>query len=159
MSIVVEPMRWPDLAEVAVMEQDVFQTDPWSLETWWSELAGVPTTRVYIVARKTGAEQEQSIIGYGGLALAGGDCDIQTVAVSPVIRGYGLGRDLLERLLAVGRERGARWCHLEVEADNEPALALYRKLGFDVIARRPGYYRGRTDALVMKADLGEVADR
>ncbi len=41
---------------------------------------------------------------------------------------------------------------LEVDAANAAAIALYRGLGFERVAERKGYYRGR-DALVMKTAL------
>ena len=46
---------------------------------------------------------------------------------------------------------------LDVAADNTPALALYRSLGFQDISRRARYYGGRTDAIVMQAPLGRIA--
>ena len=39
---------------------------------------------------------------------------------------------------------------LEVAADNDAAQALYASAGFVEIARRPGYYPGGRDAVVMR---------
>ena len=44
------------------METSLFP-DAWSVETFWSELAGVPETRHYVVA-----EVEGALVGYGGLS-------------------------------------------------------------------------------------------
>jgi [ribosomal protein S18]-alanine N-acetyltransferase len=41
---------------------------------------------------------------------------------------------------------------LEVVGDNQPARALYKRLGFTTVAARKGYYQGR-DALVLKSAL------
>ncbi len=39
---------------------------------------------------------------------------------------------------------------LEVRASNEPAIIMYRKLGFQIVGRRDAYYRDNDeDALLM----------
>ena len=45
-------------------------------------------------------------------------------------RGMGVAEALLRRAIAAAREAGAEELRLVVHADNAPALALYRKLGF-----------------------------
>jgi ribosomal-protein-alanine N-acetyltransferase len=64
---------------------------------------------------------------------------------------HGIGRALLEELLAIARRSGARHTLLEVAADNLPAQALYDSYGFEVIGLRKNYYQASgTDALVMR---------
>ena len=50
-------------------------------------------------------------------------------------RRQGHARRLVQSALKWARQRGARFAWLQVEADNRPALALYRLLGFDEIYR------------------------
>jgi len=57
---------------------------------------------------------------------------IQNVGVTPEHRGVGLGRALLLRSLHGFREAGLQRVYLEVTADNEPAVALYRSIGFRI---------------------------
>ena len=45
-------------------------------------------------------------------------------------QGQGLGRHLMERLMAVAKERGVRRIEGQVLAENTPMLGLMRKLGF-----------------------------
>jgi ribosomal protein S18 acetylase RimI-like enzyme len=52
--------------------------------------------------------------------------------VDPDYRGTGLADDLVARVLRHGREDGAEELSLEVDADNDRALAYYEKLGLDV---------------------------
>jgi mycothiol synthase len=56
--------------------------------------------------------------------------DIEFIGVLPKYRGHGLGRELLRWGLSALRSRGARTIHLSVEADNEFALGLYERTGF-----------------------------
>ncbi len=56
--------------------------------------------------------------------------EIYIVGVAPSARGRGLGKLLVRAGLAHIRERGRPGAMLYVEADNLPALGLYRELGF-----------------------------
>jgi ribosomal-protein-alanine N-acetyltransferase len=59
--------------------------------------------------------------------------------------------------LARAELSGARAIFLEVDPDNAPAVALYRRFGFRDVGRREGYYRrseGQSAAaIVMRRDL------
>ena len=57
-------------------------------------------------------------------------CGITDVWVSPEARGTRLGYAVMAALLDWAAERGAGTAYLQVRADNEPALALYERLGF-----------------------------
>lgn len=141
-------MRWWDVEAAHRIETDLFP-DPWSVEAFWSELAHVPETRHYLVADVDGA-----VAGYAGLAATGHQADVQTLAVARDRQGSGLGRRLLDALLAEARRRGAGEVLLDVRAENLVAQALYAGAGFERIAVRRGYYQpGGTDALVLRLRL------
>ena len=147
--VVLSAMRWWDLEDVLPVESAVFGTEAWTAAQFWSELARVPETRWYVVARQDGA-----MVGYAGLFQAGSEADVQTVAVAPGARGRGLGRTLMAALVDRARARGAVVLHLEVRADNAPALGLYGRLGFQAVGRRPDYYGRGRDATLMSLRLG-----
>lgn len=80
------------------------------------------------------------------------------VAVAPALRRRGGGGALLETALAAARRAGLAVAHLEVRAGNAPALAFYERHGFLAVGRRPRYYEGREDAVLMSRRLeGEPA--
>ena len=56
--------------------------------------------------------------------------------VDPAYRGTGLADDLVARAIQHAREDGAGELTLEVDVDNDRALAYYEKLGFDVARYR-----------------------
>ena len=156
--VVLSRLRWWDLDEVLPLEAELFGAHAWTPAQFWSELARVPETRWYLVARAGGA-----LVGYAGVFQAGSEADVQTVAVAPTARGRGIGRILVEALAGQVRARGADVLHLEVRADNAAALGLYRALGFRAVGRRPDYYGRGRDAILMSRRLapgepsGEVA--
>jgi len=67
-----------------------------------------------------------------GRVLDGGRGYVTTLAVATSDRGRGLGRALLARALTDLQRAGARGLALDVEAENEAALALYRSVGLEV---------------------------
>jgi ribosomal-protein-alanine N-acetyltransferase len=146
---VLRPMRWWDVPAALTIERALFP-DPWTEATFWSELAGVPETRHYVVA-----ESGSELVGYAGLFATRHTADVQTLAVAAHRQGAGLGALLLTALLDEAARRGAGEVLLEVRADNEVAARLYTRFGFERIGVRRGYYRpGRVDAVVMRRRRG-----
>jgi ribosomal-protein-alanine N-acetyltransferase len=79
-----------------------------------------------------------------GFALASGAADereLLSIGVVPSHRRGGVGRQLVESIIAESILRGAARLFLEVAEDNAGAQRLYRALGFIAVGRRPGYYR------------------
>lgn len=151
-AVVLRRMRWWDIAPVAELERELFPHDRWTVETFWSELAGVPQTRYYLVA-----DLDEEIVGYAGLFAARDQADVQTIAVRADHQRTGLGRRLLSSLLDEARRRGCREVFLEVRADNTAAIRLYERTGFEVAGRRRGYYGRGADAIVMRCRLSSPA--
>lgn len=58
---------------------------------------------------------------------------IQNVGVTPAHRGKGVATALLCRSLEGFRAAGLDQVYLEVTADNDPAVRLYRDLGFEIV--------------------------
>jgi ribosomal-protein-alanine N-acetyltransferase len=139
-----------DLDALVALEDATFPSDAWSRNLMREELTG--PYRYYLVAVTPDGE----IVGYAGLLApeGAGEADIQTIAVAESARRRGLGRLLVQTLLAEAKRRGAREAFLEVRADNPGAQQLYRTFGFEGIAVRPHYYQpDDVDALIMRLEL------
>lgn len=66
-----------------------------------------------------------------GLAVAErGYVGLYDIVVAPELRGLGLGRRLVARLMDWGRQQGASRAYLQCRETNEVAVPLYRSLGF-----------------------------
>lgn len=80
--------------------------------------------------------------------------DLNRVVVASDARRAGIGRRLVLAGLEWADAMGAQQVMLEVEAGNDPAIALYEQVGFVALARRANYYGAGADALVMALPLG-----
>ncbi|GAA4904733.1 ribosomal protein S18-alanine N-acetyltransferase [Streptomyces coeruleoprunus] len=161
---VLREMRWWDIAPVLDLERALFPEDAWSEGMFWSELAharGPGATRRYVVAEDPA---DGRLVGYAGLAAAGGLGDVQTIAVARDQWGTGLGARLLTELLRYATHFECQEVLLEVRVDNTRAQRLYERFGFEPIGFRRGYYQpGNVDALVMRltvhaADQDDVTE-
>jgi ribosomal protein S18 acetylase RimI-like enzyme len=75
--------------------------------------------------------RDGEVVACGQVAIEGDMVGLYDVYTAEAMRGQGLARMLCSHLVAMAVARGARVAYLQVEADNGPARAVYRKLGFD----------------------------
>ena len=73
---------------------------------------------------------DDHIIGCGLGVLQAGYLGIFDIVIDPEHRGQGHGSHLMDALLAWGKGAGANVSYLQVMCNNEPALQLYKKIGF-----------------------------
>jgi ribosomal-protein-alanine N-acetyltransferase len=139
----IERFRWWHIAEAMPIEEDLFGAEKWSAGMFWNELA---QRNFYVVAL-----QDERIVGYAGLAVTNADESwVQNIAVRRDAQKQGIGRALLEALLAEAGRRKVPKTLLEVAVDNAPAQHLYATYDFEPVGIRRGYYQpSNTDALVM----------
>ena len=139
-----------DLAELMPLERELFMEEAWLEKTMASELENPNTYYLGVF--------DDGLVGYAGLATtpASFSSDIQTIGVSELHRGQGLGRELMKRMMAKALSLGSETVLLEVKADNEVAIGLYRSMGFTQIDLRKRYYQpSGIDALVMSAEISQ----
>jgi ribosomal-protein-alanine N-acetyltransferase len=130
----------------AVLEIDrVSFSNPWPERSYRYELNENPAAQLFVATLDDGV-----VVAYLGYWLIADEVHISTFAVQPGFRMQGIGEDLLKRALSDAAEKGARIATLEVRKSNDAAIALYEKLGFEVVGTRKGYYRDdNEDAILM----------
>jgi [ribosomal protein S18]-alanine N-acetyltransferase len=137
-----------DSQRCAELEAQLFDgDDPWPAVAFNRELASKHNH--YVGARTAG-----TLVGYAGISRLGRkppfEYEVHTIGVDTAYQGRGIGRRLLDELLAFA-DGGA--VYLEVRTDNEAAIALYRSTGFVQIGLRRHYYRvSGADAYTMRRD-------
>ena len=135
-------MTEADLEQAAAIEAACFR-EPWSFDLLSSGYKN--KWNLYLAA-----EEDGRLAGYGAVCVIAGEGEIQKIAVLEEFRRQGLGRKLLDAMVAAARNRGARAMTLEVRGSNGPAIKLYFSAGFRTEAQRKDYYRNpREDALIM----------
>jgi ribosomal-protein-alanine N-acetyltransferase len=147
-SVTIGALSVDDAERCAELESLLFPgDDPWPTVAFVRELAAEHNH--YVAARTA-----HTLIGYGGISRLGRtppfEYEIHTIGVDPAYQGRGVGRRVLDELLNIA-DGGV--VHLEVRTDNDPAIALYRSVGFAAIGLRRRYYRvSGADAYTMRRE-------
>jgi ribosomal protein S18 acetylase RimI-like enzyme len=81
-----------------------------------------------------GVRRSRRLVAVGALAaMHDGTLHLRGVSVLPEARGDGVGRSLSAALTAHALHHGSGVATLGVYTDNEPALRIYRSLGYEVV--------------------------
>ena len=143
MAIVVREMNINDLEKVLEIEKKSFTT-PWSEEAFKMEVEKNMLAKYIVV------EDEDDILGYGGIWMIVDEGHITNIAVHPNHRGKGIGNYLVEGLIDLCKRCEIYRMTLEVRVSNIVAQSLYRKYGFENAGIRPRYYSDTNeDAIIM----------
>ena len=134
MSITVRKACPEDAQGIYAVEQESFSV-PWSLSSIQRELLHTDLTMYYVLE-----DDRQTIAGYAGLWHVLDEGQITNIALLKTYRGQGYGELLLRVLMEKAWQQGCKDIFLEVRFSNMTALALYRKIGYEVVSVRKKYY-------------------
>jgi L-amino acid N-acyltransferase YncA len=106
-----------------------------------------------LVARRGGA-----VVGWAALGPVSARACYRGVAevsiyVAEAAQGHGVGRMLMDALIAASEAAGIWTLHSSIHADNATSLALHRRTGFRVVGRRERIARradGWADTIIME---------
>ncbi len=111
------PMTEADLDEILLIESASFP-HPWNRTHFHDELASAHSFPL------SAFDGRGRLVGYICPMLILDEGHILDVAVHPEYRGHGLGKLLVEHVLAACRQRGAEFVSLEVRPSNSEAIGL-----------------------------------
>jgi ribosomal-protein-alanine N-acetyltransferase len=125
-------------------------------EAWTrSQLAGIlPMGGVSLmIAREP---DDPDAVGFSLFRTVADESELLLLAVLPSCHRRGVGRQLLRDFLDRARNDGLARVHLEVR-DGNPAVDMYRTVGFSAVGRRRNYYHApdgrRFDAITLAYQL------
>jgi len=142
-----------DLHRVCALEKEIFPS-PWSLRMLEEELKN--TWSIAMVVEFNG-----EVMGYLFSWIVADELHITNIAISFKHRRLGISEQMLVKLIRSAAKLDVKIAHLEVRRSNIAAIKLYRKLGFEIVGVREGYYEDENeDALLMsrKLKVGELND-
>lgn len=117
------------------------------------------TNEVYIIAEVGGV-----IVGSAGVECVGNKCKLRHrasfgISIDKAYWGLGIGKALTEACIECAKSAGYAQLELEVVAENEAALSLYRKSGFTEYGRNPKGFKSRLtgwqELVMMRIGLSE----
>lgn len=143
------PMCIGDLNEVCNIEQRVY-SHPWT----YGNCADAISSGYQCWVLRDG---ECVLLGYFFLMQVLDEAHLLNISVHGDWHRCGIGRKLLDKALAVAREKAMVSMLLEVRPSNTRALYMYQRYGFTKIGLRRDYYPAsdnrREDAIVMRMSL------
>jgi ribosomal protein S18 acetylase RimI-like enzyme len=125
---------------------------------WWQDLlAETSAGRAAVCAAYDG----EHLVGLGEwrryeLEPQRQNADLEKVLVSRPARGTGIGRRIMEDLIAQARAAGVETLTLQCRGNNHGAIRLYQRLGFTEYGRLPDFVAAgpdRWDKVMMAIDL------
>jgi [ribosomal protein S18]-alanine N-acetyltransferase len=170
------PMEDGDLDQVSAMEREAFPT-LWPPTTYRRELKNRMAEYSVCVrddefvtiqpppgkkgllglfGRRNKPQQSverQLLVGFVGVWYMAGEAHIVSVAVREAYKRKGLGELLVIGAIEMAMRRDCQVVTLEARVSNDPAIALYRKYGFNEVGLRRRYYSDNgEDAIIMTTD-------
>ena len=152
-----------DLDSIIAVEAESFAV-PWPRQAFVDELTRNIVS--YYVVMEQGRElsddatsgqtsvHQREVVGYMGMWIIVDEAHITNIAVHPKARRQQIAELAVRQMMLVAKGRGAERMTLEVRKSNEPAIALYEKLGFKSYGIRKDYYiEPREDAIIMWVNL------
>ena len=153
--MLIRRMTLQDISAVIEIEKQCFSL-PWSPQSFEDSITREDTIFLVCEMKEYADEcaEQVCIVGYIGLYLSFDEASVTNVAVSPEFRKKGCGENLVVTAKEFAKEAGAECIFLEVRKSNEPALSLYKKLGFEELGIRKKFYEHPVeDAIIMKVGI------
>jgi len=138
-----ESAEWAEVLQLDLQEMQY----PWT-ESMWREL-NFKNNRLFII------QDGQQVVGFALYQLSPLEnlAHLLKIVVHPVQRGTGCAPKFFAEQVAKLRSEQCTRIYLEVSAKNETAVGFYRKLGFSLLRRIPGFYQDGAEAFTMEMGI------
>jgi len=135
-----------DVPEVMKIERASFN-EPWAEVHFYFEIYA-KTSHNWVAVDKS------ELCGYLCFWKLRDELHINNIAVGEDKRRKGFAQKMLNELSRYAKMNNSRMMTLEVNENNAPAIAFYKKNGFKQVGIRPNYYeKDKADALILTKEL------
>lgn len=145
-------MQEKDLDEIILIEKELF-TSPWNKEQFLYEINENEFSKSFVL------EIDNEVIAYGMMWFLFENADITNIAVKKKYQKQGYGLKMLKHLLKEAINNNCEFVHLEVRINNNEAINLYKKMGFETVRIRKHYYEDGSDAYDMIKAIGGLSEK
>ena len=102
------------------------------------------------------AKKADKLVGFGIMTYDKEQANLDLLAVKLIYRRRGIGKLIVEWLEKVASLAGIFNIYVQVRKINKGAIKFYKKIGFQVIDEKSGYYEGQETAIIMCKSLRQM---
>ena len=161
--VLIRPATVADIPSIMKLERQSATAAHWTEEQYRQAFQVGRPERLVLVAEdllltssRLDSEKDSgsSVCGFLVALHLDPEWELENIAVVPASRRMGLGKRLLDALLATARETNSNCVFLEVRESNTAARTLYETAGFEQTGRRASYYANPPeDAILYRLTL------
>ena len=140
----VRPLVFGDIAAVVTLAASCPEAAQWTPSSYEMHFEDI---------RGWVAPEQDRLIGFLALRVieAAREAEILNIAVEARSRRKNFATAMLDAAISYCSVRGVQAVFLEVRESNAGAISFYKKHGFAISGRRPGYYRNPDEAAISMA--------
>jgi len=142
----IRPATAADIPSIMNLERQSATAGHWTEEQYRHAFQRDRATRLVLVGSE---DSETSPAGFLVAHHLPPEWELENIVVAPTSRRNGLGKRLLDALLAAAKKANSTAVFLEVRESNAAARTLYETAGFEQTGRRKGYYTGPSEDAVL----------
>ena len=102
------------------------------------------------------ARNRNKLVGFGIMTYKEEQANLDLLAVKLMYRRRGIGKHIVEWLGEVATLAGVFNIYVQVRKINRGAIKFYKKIGFQIIDEKSGYYQGQETAVIMCKNLRQM---
>ncbi len=151
----IRPATPADIPEILNLERQCATAGHWTEAQYRRAFEPGSPRRLALVVEAEPPSPAQSnsefhtILGFLIAQHLAPEWELENLVISPAARRKGLGKRLLQALLASARETNSTSVFLEARESNAPARALYEQAGFEQSGRRAFYYTSPSEDAIL----------
>lgn len=104
-----------------------------------------------VVARKG-----NKLVGFGIMTYHEEHANLDLLAVKIIYRRRGIGKQIVKWLEEVALTAGIFNIFIQARKINNDAIKFYKKLGYEIIDEKSGYYRGQETGVIMSKNIRQM---